>query len=165
MRVARMLTALLLLLTGCSVASSDSGADSAAVTATVTTSGADLEIVCFQAGKADAFLFLTPKSAVLIDCGEKGFGKTILAELEARGIEQLDCMIITHFDQDHVGGAARILNNFPVVRILQSHFSKDSEEYKKYVKATKNAGIEPETVRDNLSHGLLCQPSQTDEIR
>lgn len=170
MRMARVLAAILLLLTGCGAASGDSGTvtDSAAVTtsgtdsaadtdsstATVTTSGSDLEIICFQAGKADAFLLLTPESAVLIDCGEKGFGRTILAELEARGIEQLDMMIITHFDQDHVGGAARILNNFPVARVLQSNSPKDSEEYEKYVKALKNAGMEPETVRENLSFML-----------
>lgn len=160
MRMARVLTAILLLLTGCGAASGDSGTvtDSAAVTdsstATVTTSGTDLEIICFQAGKADAFLLLTPESAVLIDCGEKGFGRTILAELEARGIEQLDMMMITHFDQDHVGGAARILNNFPVARVLQSNSPKDSEEYEKYVKALKNAGMEPETVRENLSFTL-----------
>lgn len=154
MRMARVLAAILLLLTGCGAASGDSGTEPAAVAETVTTSGADLEIICFQAGKADAFLLMTPESAVLIDCGEKGFGRTILAELEARGIERLDLMIITHFDQDHVGGAARILNNFPVARILQSDYPKDSEEYEKYVKAVQNAGMEPETVRDNLSFAL-----------
>ncbi|MBQ9617818.1 MAG: MBL fold metallo-hydrolase, partial [Oscillibacter sp.] len=124
------------------------------VSVTETLSGTDLTVVCFQAGKADTFLLITPNSTVLIDCGEKGFGRTILAELEARGIEQLDCMIITHFDQDHVGGAARIINNFPVSRILQSNSPKDSEEYEKYVKAVKSAGIEPETVRENLSFVL-----------
>ena len=131
-----------------------SAAETSGVSATETASGVDLEIVCFQAGKADAFLLITPDSTVLIDCGEKGFGKTILAELELRGIEKLDCMMITHFDQDHVGVAARIINNFPVERILQSNSPKDSEEYEKYVKAVKNAGIEPETVRENLSFTL-----------
>ncbi|MBQ9617174.1 MAG: hypothetical protein IJR48_02320, partial [Oscillibacter sp.] len=71
---------------------SGTAADSVSVTETL--SGTDLTVVCFQAGKADAFLLITPNSTVLIDCGEKGFGRTILAELEARGIEQLDCMII-----------------------------------------------------------------------
>ena len=131
-----------------------SGTAADCVSVTETLSGTDLTVVCFQAGKADAFLLITPNSTVLIDCGEKGFGRTILAELEARGIEQLDCMIITHFDQDHVGGAARIINNFPVSRILQSNSPKDSEEYEKYVKAVKTAGIEPETVRENLSFVL-----------
>ncbi|MBQ9493216.1 MAG: MBL fold metallo-hydrolase [Oscillibacter sp.] len=135
-------------------ANTATASDSEAVTVTETLSGTDLTVVCFSAGKADAFLLITPNSAVALDCGEKGFGRTILAELEARGIEKLDCMIVTHFDQDHVGGAARIINNFPVDRILQSNSPKDSEEYEKYVKAVKNAGIEPETVRENLTFTL-----------
>ncbi len=139
---------------GSAVTGTVSGTDADTVAVTETLSGTDLTVVCFQAGCADAFLLLTPNSTVLIDCGEKGFGRTILAELEARGIQRLDCMMITHFDQDHVGGAARIINNFPVSRILQSNSPKDSEEYEKYVKAVKSAGIEPETVRENLSFAI-----------
>ena len=37
----------------------------------------ELKVYCFQAGKADAFLLYTENSAVLIDTGESGFGKTI----------------------------------------------------------------------------------------
>ena len=140
------------LLTGCAgTPDASGGSDAETEIAEIASYPTEMEIVCFDAGKADAFLITTPNSAVVIDCGEKGFGREILSELEARGIEALDLMVITHFDQDHVGGAARIINNFPVRRILQSNSPKDSEEYEKYVKAVTNAGIEPETVRETLS--------------
>ena len=116
--------------------------------------GTFLDALGFSAGKADAFLLTTAHSAVLIDAGEKGFGKTILAELEARGITKLDYLIITHFDQDHVGGAAKVINNFEVATVLQSNHPKDSEEYEKYVKALNNAGIEAVTVREALDFTL-----------
>lgn len=152
---------LTLLLSGCGAGVADTASDVAdtasdvAESAVDTASGADdLTVLGFNAGKADAFLFMTPQSTLLIDCGIKGFGRDILAELEARGVEKLDCIIITHFDQDHVGGAARIINNFPVERILQSNSPKDSEEYEKYLKAVTNAGIEPETVRETLTFVL-----------
>ena len=116
--------------------------------------GTSLDVLGFSAGKADAFLLTTAHSAVLIDAGEKGFGKTILAELEARGITKLDYLIITHFDQDHVGGAAKVINNFDVETVLQSNHPKDSEEYEKYVKALNNAGIEAVTVREALDFTL-----------
>lgn len=108
----------------------------------------------FDAGKADAILLTTASSAVLIDAGEKGFGKTILAYLEERGVEKLDCLIVTHFDRDHVGGAAKVINNIAVERVLQSNQAKDSEEYEKYVKALANAGIEPVTVRETETFTL-----------
>ena len=52
----------------------------------------DLNIYCFQAGKADAFLFWNEAGAVLLDTGESGFGKTIVEKLGELGIEKLLCL-------------------------------------------------------------------------
>lgn len=111
--------------------------------------GHDLSVYFFSAGKADAILLRTENASVLIDCGERGFGQTILDELEAQGISRLDYLIVTHFDQDHVGGAARIINKLPIGAVLQSSCPRDSEEYEKYVKALSKAGLEPVTVRED----------------
>lgn len=116
--------------------------------------GTGLEVYFFQAGKADAILLTTANSTVLIDCGVKGFGKTILSYLEEKGIDHIDYLIVTHFDQDHVGGAAKVINNIPVYNVLQSNFPKDSTEYEKYVKALNNAGIEAVTVSETLAFTL-----------
>ena len=143
MRRLALLLALFLLLTAC-------GAKKAPETGTA----AELDVHFFDAGKADAILLTTADGAVLIDAGEKGFGKTILAYLEEMGVEKLDYLIVTHFDQDHVGGAAKVLNNIAVGTVLQSSSPKDSEEYEKYVKALGNAGIEPVTVRETYTFTL-----------
>lgn len=139
-----LLLALVLLLTACGAKKAPDAGGSAA----------ELTVQFFDAGKADAILLTTANSAVLIDAGEKGFGKTILAYLEDQGIEKLDYLIVTHFDQDHVGGAAKVINNIAVGAVLQSNRPKDSEEYEKYVKALDNAGIEPLTVRDAYAFTL-----------
>ncbi len=136
----------LFLLVGLSMYSSSPGLTQQ--TELVKTDGTDLTIYCFSAGKADAFLLMTANGTVLIDAGEKGFGGEILAYLEQRGIERIDYLIISHFDQDHVGGAAKVINNIPVGVVMQSNCPKDSTEYEKYVKALKNAAIEPVTVRE-----------------
>lgn len=113
-----------------------------------------LEVYFFDAGKADAILLTTQSGAILLDCGRKGFGQTILDELSARGIKALDYLIITHFDKDHVGGAAKVINNFPVKAVLQSNSPKDSEEYAKYIKALNNANLEAVTVREECEFTL-----------
>ena len=118
------------------------------------TAATDLTVHFFDAGKADAILLTTANGSALIDAGEKGFGKTILAYLEEQGIEKLDYLIVTHFDKDHVGGAAKVINNITVGTVLQSNSPKDSDEYEKYVKALANAGIEPVTVRETLTFTL-----------
>lgn len=114
----------------------------------------ELTAYFFDAGKADAILLTTANGAVLIDAGERGFGKTILAYLEEHGIDKLDYLIITHFDRDHVGGAAKVINGIPVGTVLQNNSPKDSEEYEKYLKALSGAGIEPVTVREAYTFTL-----------
>lgn len=106
-----------------------------------------LQLHAFAAGKADALLLTTANSAVLVDCGEKGFGKTIVAYLAAQGIAALDVLLLTHFDKDHVGGAARVLKEIPTRRVLCSNVPKDSDEYANYCDALAAAGLQAETVR------------------
>ena len=114
----------------------------------------DLEVHFFDAGSADAILLSTENSAVLIDTGEKGMGKTILAYFADKGVDRIDCLIVTHFDKDHVGGAAKVLNGIPVGTVLQSNQPRDSEEYENYVEAMTDAGIEPVTVRETYTFAL-----------
>lgn len=135
---------------------------------TARATGTELEVYCFAAGKADALLLTTENAAILIDCGEKGFGKTILAELQARGIDRIDYLIVTHFDQDHVGGAAKVIGGVSVGTVLQSDCPKDSSEYENYVEALAAAGYEPVTVRETYEFTLdgvrfsVDPPRQTD---
>ncbi len=109
---------------------------------------------CFSLGKADSFAIVTGEGTVLIDCGESGQGDIILEWLKQQGIDRIDTLIITHFDKDHVGGAAKVLKKIPVSRVLQSNSPKDSKEYRKYLSALALAGLEAETVREELSFTL-----------
>lgn len=144
MRRLALLLALALLLTACASSKKEDAP----------TAAAELTVHFFDAGKADAILLTAADSAVLIDTGEKGFGKTILAYLEDRGVGKLDYLIVSHFDKDHVGGAAKVLGGVTVGTVLQSNCPKDSEEYAKYVKALDSAGIEPVTVRETYTFTL-----------
>lgn len=144
-RLAALLLAAALLLTGCAAAAPAPAPAPAAGT---------LELHAFDAGAADAILLRTENSAVLIDAGEKGFGKTILAYLAEQGVDALDYLIVTHFDKDHVGGAAKVLNGIPVGTVLQSNQPKDSEAYENYLEALADAGIEPVTLRETDTFSL-----------
>ncbi len=110
-----------------------------------------LNVWCFQAGKADAFLFWNEGGALLLDAGESGFGKVILEKMKELGIERLDYLIVTHFDKDHVGGTKKILSEIPVGTVLQSNSPKEgAEAYEKYLAALQTCGLEPVTVRQRM---------------
>lgn len=44
----------------------------------------------------------------------------VVPYLRYRGIEQLDTLIISHADNDHIGGASAVLSNYPTKQILSS---------------------------------------------
>lgn len=116
---------------------------------------ASLHGYCFEAGKADAFLLWNAESAVLIDTGESGFGKTILAKLRELGISRLDALILTHFDKDHVGGAKKLLESVEIGTIYQSNSPKENgSAYKKYLAALEALSLTPVTVRTEQSFSL-----------
>ena len=140
-----IMAALTAIMSGCAVKTEKVGIDEI---------GDGLTIYCFKAGKADAHLIYGDDWAVLIDCGEKGFGKHIVAYMEDNSIKKLDCLIITHFDKDHVGGAAKVLRDCEVGRVIQNDRSKVSEEYDEYLETLANKGITAETVTERTSFTL-----------
>ncbi|MBR1764405.1 MAG: MBL fold metallo-hydrolase [Ruminococcus sp.] len=143
-----MLAAAVLALASCSINKAESRPDDGG---TVTGDGTappppgereDVTVYCFKAGKADAHLIYSRAFAVLIDCGESGFGKEIVSYMKAHGIPRLDMLVITHFDKDHVGGAAKVLKEIEVAQVVHSNSPKDSDEYRKYIAQLEQSGIE-----------------------
>lgn len=88
-----------------------------------------LKITAFSVGKADSILIQQADNTILIDTGEKEDGGKILEELSERKIDSLDYLIITHYDKDHVGSAAEILQNIPVETVLCPDYEGTREEY------------------------------------
>ncbi len=105
---------------------SESKADTPAVTGDVT-------VRIFNVGKADAMVIQTANTVTVIDAGNKGDGKYIDKYLAAQGIDTIDTMLITHFDKDHVGGAARIINRLHVKEVLVPDYVSTSDEYESFI--------------------------------
>lgn len=107
-----------------------------------------------DAGKADAIVLRSESSTVVIDCGEKGDGKKVVAYLEEQGVTTVDYLIVTHYDRDHVGGAAKVIKSFDVKSVLAPDYEEESEEMTKYRKALNEKGITPTLVTADLSFTL-----------
>jgi len=94
-----------------------------------------LELVVLDVGQGDAALLRSPGGKwVLVDAGPKTRSfdagvRTILPYLRRRGVKALDYLILTHPDMDHVGGAASILRQFPVGKVLDPGFPTGTEAF------------------------------------
>lgn len=89
-----------------------SGQESTASSEQAKDSG-NLETVFFNVGKGDCILFSNSAGHVLVDTGYEETSEKIIRKLKKRGITSLNAMIITHYDKDHVGGAAEIASEIP----------------------------------------------------
>ena len=106
----------------------------------------EFSIYFFNAGKADCILISNNDKYVLIDTGEQELGSTILQYLKNNGISKLDYLIITHFDKDHVGSAAAVIDNIEIENVLQSNMPKESEYYDNYIESLSKKNITPQTI-------------------
>lgn len=98
------------------------------------TAGAHLEIRALSVGKADALLIREGDQVVLIDAGEEDDGARIVKELKDRGICRIDLFLVTHFDKDHVGGAAYVMEQMEVLSVLLPDYEGDRPEYRNFLK-------------------------------
>ena len=111
----------------------------------------DLTVTFLEVGKADAIVLRAEGSTVIIDCGEKGDGKEVQALLEENGVTEIDALIITHYDKDHVGGASKIIKNFDIKNVYAPDYTEESEETEKYQKALDAKGITPNLLTTDIS--------------
>jgi competence protein ComEC len=86
------------------------------------TESGKLEITAIDVGQGDSLLIISPEGrTMLIDGGgsigpvhsEFDFGEDVVAPyLWSRGLSHLDVAVLTHAHGDHIGGLARILEDF-----------------------------------------------------
>lgn len=88
-----------------------------------------LTVHFIDVGHGDAALITCGQHAMLVDCGKNIKGRMVSDYVREQGIERLDYLILTHPDNDHIGGAPVILEDFRIENILVSSYAKASSEY------------------------------------
>ena len=101
-----------------------------------------LTITALPVGKADALILKTDDWAAMIDTGEERDGSYICETLEAAGIDHLNLLLITHFDKDHVGNAAELLETVGADQVLMPDYEGTRPEYAAFLSSLE---AHPET--------------------
>lgn len=112
-----------------------------------------MTVLYLDVGKADCTILTDGAHTVLIDCAETDDGEKILAALRENRISQIDLLIVTHFDKDHIGGVPEVLSSFSVLRVIEPDYepeNPEAEAYTAYRAALELAGITPEAISDSL---------------
>lgn len=55
---------------------------------------------------------------LLVDVGPANSVHALVASLEARGVDRIDYILITHIHIDHAGGLSEVLSRYPMARVI-----------------------------------------------
>lgn len=109
-----------------------------------------LTVTFANVGEADCILLQCGGTNVLVDAAEAASAPRVLAFLKGRGVKTLDAIFLSHFDQDHVGGMAAVLQNFPVGAVYTSYLpeGKSSREIDAFFAALESKGLTAELISE-----------------
>lgn len=118
--------------------------DGTTETITITSiSGAGIIKVHFiDVGQADAiYISLPDHNDILIDAGNTSDGSEVVNYLKNNGMDSdIELLIATHPDADHIGGLPAIYDAFEVKETIESGMAKDTNVYRNFSAAAQNIG-------------------------
>jgi competence protein ComEC len=118
-------------------------------------SGDETKVVVLDVGQGDSILVVTPSGkTALVDAGEPGDGKIILAALKKHGVDHIDLFVATHAHADHIGAADEVIKAIPVANVLYSGVPNPTKNYQDFLKAIDEKKIPL----------LRAEPGQTFEL-
>ncbi|OAI43512.1 hypothetical protein AYO38_02595 [bacterium SCGC AG-212-C10] len=111
-------------------------------------SATGFQIVFLDVGQGDSELISVGNERLLIDGGPSA--TVILDRLAALGVTDIDAIVATHEDADHVRGLTSVLNQFQVERIYVNGDAADTQTYAEFLSA---AVAEPGATVITLTRG------------
>jgi competence protein ComEC len=103
-------------------------------------------------GQGDAIYIKTPNGDdIVIDAGNKAKGKDVVAYLKKYKVDDIEVMIATHPDADHIGGLDEVLSAFKVESVYAPKASHTTQAYKDFLTAVKKEKLKIKTAKAGVS--------------
>lgn len=100
--------------------------------ATLDDATGDLTVRYLDVGQGMAALIECGGHYMAIDGGGRASSSKFVAVLKACGIEKLDYIIVSHYDDDHLAGLIGALHVFPTDLVLAPDYEADTAIYRSY---------------------------------
>jgi beta-lactamase superfamily II metal-dependent hydrolase len=81
------------------------------------------------------------ENVLIYDGGERDVSSKVVAYLKEQGVKEIDYMISSHYDSDHVSGLIGCLRAFNVKNVIGSDYEHESNLYDSFMEAVKNEGL------------------------
>lgn len=118
----------------------------------------DLSVYYLDVGQATSSLIILPHNQVMIiDTGSQDskdeFLESVNFILSRRNIKEIDYLILTHSDEDHVGGAMDLLETYQVYNVFRPKILSSSEP------KDKNYKVVTTVVYSNVISAIYNEPN------
>lgn len=106
-----------------------------------------LSVSFIDVGQGDGVLVQAGGTSHLIDAGRPEEGANVVDFLRSRGVEDLDGIVVSNPDADHIGGFLDVLDAFEVETVYVSGDDKGTLTYNSFLRAVGEEGSEVRVVR------------------
>ncbi len=138
-KLKKIIWALVVLIIGAAVAF---GARTFLVETPEPVSGNEVQFHFIDVGQGDAALIRTAEYDVLIDAGPGSDEDALKAYLDKQGVDDIEYAVFTHNDEDHIGGADVVLENYNVKRVIRPDYEATTKTYEKMMDLIDAEGAE-----------------------
>lgn len=119
-----------------------------------------MKVHFINVGQGDSILIQTPEQKnILIDGGPPAASKKVRNYLKKYNVHELDLLIATHPDIDHIGGLLPIIKQFPIKEIWDSGKFYYTRTYQRYFRSIKDKNIPVHIVKLNTVKALADNSS------
>lgn len=117
------------------------------------------KILAFSVGNADCFLIKTPENRyIMIDTArgaikDGGFSiseAVVSKYLKNKAIDNIDYLILTHYDADHIGGSIDVMESTKVKKAIVNNYKKGTDTEQKILTYIKKKKIPVSIAQNNV---------------
>lgn len=131
-RIAGWLLALILVMAGMVVPGNES---------LVQASGGDMTVHFLDVGQGLAILVQSEGQTLLYDGGPRSASSYVVSYLQEQNVSEIDYLISSHYDEDHVSGLIGCLSAFSVDNVIGADYVHDSSLYSSFMDAVAAQGM------------------------
>ena len=92
-------------------------------------------------GQGFCTLLISDGHAMLLDGGGRESSSFVVAYLKEHGIDHLDYLVTSHFDEDHIAGLIGVLKTAKVDAVIQPAYEADTKIYRSLLRAEEETGV------------------------
>ena len=109
-----------------------------------------LSVSFIDVGQGDGVLVQAAGESYLVDAGRPEEGPNVVDFLRSRGVDELDGIVVSNPDADHIGGFLDVFDAFAVETVYVSGDPNSTLTYNTFLRGVRDEGTRTEVLRAGM---------------